>query len=166
MTLTENGDGGAPACRGSRLSVVSACEGGCYGCGGSRWLRRMGRRRRGRCSSEGVTRFCGLPPASFDGAVLRLQTNGEQGIRRCATLRGNERIKKERLRVTRMTGSDEVRCGSGGAPARNSVGLEAWNGEGCGGTERGRRGLFIGIREEGNRGHKGRDWRGRRRSPP
>ena len=138
--------------------MVSACEGGCYGCGGSWWLRRRGRRRWGRCSSEGATRCCELPPASFDGVVLRLQTKGERGIRRCATLRGSERNKKERLGVTIMTGSGEVQRRSGGAPARNHGGLGAWSGPGSGGNGRGRRGPLIGLWKEGNRAimvHKG-----------
>ena len=56
-----------------------------------------------------------------------------------------------------LTGKSKKTAVTGRTPAMECGGLEAWNGEGCGGTERGRRGLFIGIKEEGDRGHKGRD---------
>ena len=105
----------------------------------------------GKVQRRGDVAVLRLPPASFDGVVLRLQTSVERGIRRCAILRENKRNKKERLRVTRMTGSDEVRRRSSGAPARNHGGLEAWRSAGSRGIGGGGRGGFIGARREGDR---------------
>ena len=53
------------------------------------------------------------------------------------------------------TGNSEVWRRGGSAPARNHGGLVAWGGAGCGGNGRGRRGLLIGIKKEGDWGHNG-----------
>ena len=110
---------------------------------------------------EGAARSSG--ELQGDGALLRAtRKEKHQKMRRH---QGEQMIPSGGAGDTSMAGNTDVWCHGGGALVRNFGGLEAWNGEGCGGTERGRRGPLIGLWKEGDRGHKGRDCCGRWRSP-